>query len=151
MGRIWIALLLIASLTANVWFVTRRGGETQPAATAVETPRPTAPGDSAAPALQPSGSYDLLDSVERDWLRRAGLENPAEDLREDLLQHPELIAAEGVAGGTMAFRRDAIWVLPGRHVWAMVDDGHIESMMLLTYNVDRERKITWSVVYHHAP
>ncbi len=149
MGRIWVGLLLIASLAANAWFLARRGGGTPEPAPALEAP--TAPGDSVATRPGPSGSYDLLDSVERDWLQRAGLEQPAEDLRDDLLRHPELIAAEGVAGGTMAFRRDAIWVLPGRHVWAVVDDGHIETMMLLAYTVDRERKITWSVAYHHAP
>lgn len=155
MARVGLILLLLASLAANVWFLVRGRSGAEPArapesgeSSAPETGAPEAGAPGAAAARDP---HDLLDSVERDWLRRVGLKDPAADLRSDLVGHPELIAGEGVVGGTMAFRRDQIWVLPGGHVWALADDGHIEIMMLMTYTVSREGAITWRPVYHFAP
>jgi hypothetical protein len=51
-------------------------------------------------------------------------------------------------GGTRAFRPDALYLLPGGHVWAIADDGHIESVLLLRYTVERDTTVRWNVVYH---
>ncbi|HEU4333215.1 MAG TPA: hypothetical protein VFT32_01855 [Candidatus Eisenbacteria bacterium] len=135
MRRLGVALLLIASLALNVW-LGWRATRTEPR---TPTPPPTSEGG--------AGAHDLLDSVERDWLQRAGFPSPADSLRADLLRHPELIPAEGVVGGTMAFREGSIWILPAGHVWAVADDGHIEVSLLLRYDVGKERRIAWRVVY----
>jgi hypothetical protein len=63
------------------------------------------------------------------------------------MRHPELIPSEGVVGGIMGFRENAIWVLPGGHVWAVADDGHVETALLLRYEVGTEGAIAWRVVY----
>ncbi len=137
MNRNWVGVLLIASVALNLWLGWR-------------VMRP-GPGDTPSRVTDRAGdvraTYDLLDPVERDWLRRAGLASPADSLRLDLLRHPELIPEEGVVGGVMAFRENAIWVLPGGHVWALADDGHIEEALLLRYEVGSSGGIAWRVVY----
>ena len=148
--RVWIVLLVLV-LVASAWILVRRGGRSL-------RPEPMTErrgAESVAPA--PGGvehvageRRDLLESVERDWLRRAGFTAPAESLRADLLRHPELIPTEGILGGTMAFRPEAIYLLPGGHVWAIADDGHIETALLLRYDVKRYTTVEWSVVYHRA-
>jgi hypothetical protein len=143
MRRLVLLLYLVLGIGVGVWIATRVFGHKED--------RPPVVAEEPAPGTAARDPHDLLDPVERDWLVRAGLKDPASALRSDLVGHPELIAGEGIVGGTMAFRRDQIWVLPGGHVWALADDGHIELMMLLAYRVSRDGKITWSAVYHHAP
>jgi len=127
-------LLLLVSIAFNVWLLAKRPGrEVKKIEKAVEEA-----------ATDPR---DLIDSVERDWLRRAGFTAPAESLRADLMRHPELIPSEGVVGGTMAFRREGFTLLPGQHVWAIADDGHIETSLLLRYNLRSDTTVAWSVVY----
>ena len=136
MNRSWVGVLLIASVALNLWLGWR-----------VVRPEATAPAPLPDRTAGVRGNYDLLDPVERDWLRRSGLPSPADSLRLDLMRHPELIPEEGVVGGVMAFRENAIWVLPGGHVWALADDGHIEAVLLLRYDVGASGDIAWRVVY----
>lgn len=147
--RILLALLVV-SVGVNAWLIARRYGDTvrrERAGTEAAPPETGgAPGGGGVEHVA-GERRDLLDSVERDWLRRAGFAAPAESLRADLLRHPELIPTAGVVGGTMAFRPDAIYVLPGGHVWAIADDGHIEVALLLRYSVKRDTTVQWSVVY----
>jgi hypothetical protein len=152
-GRRIVWVLLVVSLGFNTWLVARRYGETkrrEKAATEETRRAGDGAGEGADAAVEHVAGErrDLLDSVERDWLRRAGFMAPAESLRADLLRHPELIPTEGVVGGTMSFRPDAIYVLPGGHVWAIADDGHIETAVLLRYTVKRDTTVQWSVAYH---
>jgi len=151
-----VLVLLVALLGFSVWLITQRGGKTMHGErAATEAARPSAVGTRGAGegggVEHVAGERrDLLESVERDWLRRAGFTAPAESLRADLLRHPELIPTEGVVGGTMAFHPDAIYLLPGGHVLAIADDGHIETALLLRYQVKRDTTVEWSVVYHRA-
>jgi len=151
--RIFVVLLVV-SVGVNAWLISRRYGiETkrrhQAESEVARRPDGQPPGDEEAHVV--GERQDLLGSVERDWLRRAGFTAPAESLRADLLRHPELIPSEGVVGGTMAFRPDAIYLLPGGHVWAIADDGHIETAVLLRYTVERDTTVRWNVVYHREP
>jgi hypothetical protein len=153
-GRRVFVVLLVVSVGVNAWFLSRRhGSETkrgqQAASEEVRRSEGQPPGGAEEHVV--GERRDLLGSVERDWLRRAGFTAPAESLRADLLRHPELVPTEGVVGGTMAFRPDAIYLLPGGHVWAIADDGHIETAILLRYSVQRDTTVRWSVVYHRAP
>ena len=148
-NRRLLVALLVLSLLANAWFLARQGGRSlrpsdERAEGRVRSEAP-APGEVEHVAGE---QRDLLESVERDWLRRAGFPAPAESLRADLLRHPELISTDGVVGGAMAFRPEAIYVLPGGHVWAIADDGHIETALLLRYDVKRDTTVQWTVVYH---
>ena len=152
LGRRVLLVLFVASIGLNAWLIARRQGETaRRERTAAESVRPSpggmAPGGAGEEHVA-GERRDLLDSVERDWLRRAGFAAPAESLRADLVRHPELIPTEGVVGGTMAFRPDAIYLLPGGHVWAIADDGHIETALLLRYTVKSDTTVAWSVAYH---
>jgi hypothetical protein len=150
--RVFLVLLVI-SVGVNAWLISRRSGMETNRRPQAESPTPRAGGQAAGGAEEHvvGERQDLIGSVERDWLRRAGFPAPAESLRADLLRHPELIPAEGVLGGTMAFRPDAIYLLPGGHVWAIADDGHIESAVLLRYSVERDTTVRWNVVYHREP
>ena len=149
-GRALLLIAFVASLGLNTWLILRRQGEPSRTGTATrEGARPPAGGGDTGAVEHVAGERrDLLDSVERDWLQRAGFAAPAESLRADLVRHPELIPTGGVVGGTMAFRPDAIYVLPGGHVWAIADDGHIETAVLLRYAVKRDTTVQWSVEYH---
>ncbi|MCG5523703.1 hypothetical protein LRB11_01995 [Ectothiorhodospira haloalkaliphila] len=68
-------------------------------------------------------------------LRRLGLNQPREDLLNDLVQQPELIDHDPVLGGTLFFVPDETHVLNDRWVLATFEDGHIRGQMLLEYEV----------------
>jgi hypothetical protein len=152
-GRWLLLVLFLASIGLNAWLIARRQAEARGQVNAAtEAARPSARGPAGGEGVEHVAGErrDLLDSVERDWLRRAGFAAPAESLRADLVRHPELIQTEGVVGGTMAFRPDAIYLLPGGHVWAIADDGHIETALLLRYAVKSDTTVQWSVVYRRG-
>ena len=88
----------------------------------------------------------LLWDHEIQRLREKGLEDPVNNLRDDLMSHPELIPYEGVLGGTMGFFRSRIALLSLRWVYAEFEDGHIGGRCLLEYDVAPGGKITWSVI-----
>ena len=81
-------------------------------------------------------------------LRKMGLENPVEDIKNDLLRHRELIPCKAVLGGTMSCSNDAIYVLNTAWVLADFDDGHIGGSMILRYKIstDGKAKISWKVI-----
>jgi hypothetical protein len=80
------------------------------------------------------------------WLVRQGLQNPVEDLAENLTENPGLIPFEGTLGGTFGFYDpDSIYVLTPRWVFARFEDGHIAGAMLLEYSVSNDT-IHWKVV-----
>lgn len=77
-------------------------------------------------------------------LKESGLDSPIKMLRDDLMSKPDLIAYEGVHGGTMRiYSEDQIILLPGNYVMAVFEDGHIQGGMLLEYSV-KNGKITWN-------
>ncbi|MFC1799332.1 hypothetical protein ACFL2Z_00260 [Candidatus Eisenbacteria bacterium] len=79
-------------------------------------------------------------------LQERGLDDPVNDLRDDLVAHPELIPYDGVSGGTMYFVRHRISLLSLKWVYAEFEDGHIAGRCLLEYDVTPEGNITWSVI-----
>jgi hypothetical protein len=80
-------------------------------------------------------------------LHKLGLDQPVEDLIEDLQRHPELIPYAGVLGGRMSFAdRDRIRVLSGSWVYATFEDGHIAGEGIFEYEVGVGGDITWRVV-----
>ena len=94
---------------------------------------------------EPIGFPALLTGYDIQQLKRKGLANPVEDIRNDLMNSAELIPLEGVLGGTMQFYEDQIYVLTNRWVLAYVDDGHIAGYLWLEYSVDSGGEITWTV------
>ncbi|MGM0677171.1 hypothetical protein [Ectothiorhodospira marina] len=68
-------------------------------------------------------------------LRRQGLNQPREDLLNDLIQRPELIDHEPVLGGTLFFIPDESHILNDQWVLATFEDGHVRGQMLLEYQV----------------
>lgn len=86
----------------------------------------------------------LLSDADIFELRRQGLEDPARQLRESLISHPELILRKGVLGGTMGFAPDENIVLLNRpYVFAEFDDGHIGGFMFLEYSVGPGQQVVW--------
>ena len=154
--RAWIQRLLVAllvgSLGLNAWMLTRRSARKAEPQQTTPSKRATIEQlrDAVIRESNAVGRRDLLGSSERDWLRRLGFAAPAESLIADLVRHPELIPAEGVLGGTMHFLPQSIYLLPGQHVWAIAEDGHIAHAILLQYRVHRDTTIHWEVVYHRA-
>jgi catechol 2,3-dioxygenase-like lactoylglutathione lyase family enzyme len=68
------------------------------------------------------------------------------DLKKDLMKHPELIPFKGEVGGKMDFySEEFIHILSNDWVYAYFEDGHIAGQMLLKYRMDGG-KITWKVL-----
>jgi hypothetical protein len=94
-----------------------------------------------APGAVP-GRY-LIDNSEISELRRQGLADPIQDLKRDLMKHPELIPFPGLEGLRMRFySADEIAILGSHWVFARFEDGHIGGTMLLEYKVEHGR-IAW--------
>jgi len=79
-------------------------------------------------------------------LKEKGLKDPINDLKLDLIKHPELISEEPVLGGTMGFYEDSIQIITKRWVLASFEDGHIGGHILLEYTVSDEGVISWQVI-----
>jgi len=83
----------------------------------------------------------LLDEIDVEELRKAGVADPGRQLRDSLSAHPELIPFDPVLGGTM--RYGDIDLLQPSFVFAEFDDGHINGSMLLEYRVEQGPRIHW--------
>ncbi len=89
----------------------------------------------------------LLDERQIKNLQEKGLDDPVKDLREDLMEDPDLITQEGVLGGTMGFYfSEGIHILNERWVLAYFEDGHVGGAMLLRYDVLPGGDIKWEVI-----
>jgi hypothetical protein len=80
-------------------------------------------------AAVPPASGDTLSAADRA-------------LRDDLVEHRELIPFPAVMGGTMFFVPQRIVILNDRWAYAEFEDGHIGGSMLLEYDVD-DGRIRW--------
>jgi hypothetical protein len=91
-----------------------------------------------------------LSNRDVEEMKKKGLNNPPQDLRDDLKKHDELIPYDGVLGGKMSFLDDKdIWILTEKWILAYFEDGHICGYMILKYDVTKEGKINWQVLDHH--
>lgn len=85
--------------------------------------------------------------AEIEELKGKGLKDPVKEIKTDLMQHNELIPYEGILGGVMRFSSEIdIYVLSTSMVRAYFEDGHIDGLMLLEYQVSDGGKIQWKVV-----
>ena len=77
-------------------------------------------------------------------LKSKGLKNPEEDIKSDLMKHPEMIPVKPSPGGEMGFyNRRQIYVLNRYLVYASFSDGKKNGMMILEYDVANNGKIVW--------
>ncbi len=92
------------------------------------------------------GIPPLLDSYQVERLKKLGLKNPVEDLRNDLMGEDAMISGKGIHGGKMGFYMpQAIHVLNDRWVVAYFEDGHIAGALFLKYSI-MDGKISWEVL-----
>ncbi len=89
-----------------------------------------------------AASNTMLSEEDILSLRRNGLHDPAEDLRRDLVAHPELIPYRSTEGGFQFFPEMAI-LLPNSWVCAYFEDGMVSGHLLLHYRVMPGGKILW--------
>lgn len=93
-----------------------------------------------------NGSQDWVFDSEIRYLTDNGLSNPLIQLKEDLVNRDDLIPVEGVLGGTMrVYSTDQIRILPGRYVFAVFEDGHIQGNLILQYEV-KDGQISWKII-----
>jgi hypothetical protein len=69
-------------------------------------------------------------------LRRRGVANPAQAIREALARHPELVPFKGVQGGRMFFDTTNVTLLRGGWVYAGFEDGHVGGYAILETQVE---------------
>jgi hypothetical protein len=93
-----------------------------------------------------ASQYMLLDPSEVGDLKSRGLSDPVQQIRQDLLSHPELIPFDGTHGGVMQFNRDYIGLLSSQWVFARFEDGHVGGQCLLQYRVRTGGRIEWEVL-----
>lgn len=87
-----------------------------------------------------------LQEADRRFLIEQGLQNPINDLVQDLRKHKELIPCQGTLGGTPGFYNpNGITVLSKNRVIADFDDGHVAGTIELTFTVSNGA-ISWTVV-----
>jgi hypothetical protein len=90
-------------------------------------------------------SLGELSSAEVNQLKKAGLNNPEANLKDDLLSNQQqVLTQKGSMGGTMALRD--IRILNGRYALAYFEDGHKGGHMVLRYAVKPGGSITWTVL-----
>lgn len=95
----------------------------------------------------PATTSGALQSYEIRNFQARGLENPEEEIINDLYNNPQLIPHEGVLGGTMGFHsKDNLFLINSRWVFARYEDGHISGEMLLEYVVNPNGTISWTVI-----
>lgn len=88
-----------------------------------------------------------IQEYEIEELKKKGLKDPVKDLRSDLMKRSDLIPYEGVLGGTMGFcYEEHIHIISSKWAAAYFEDGHINGIMLLKYNVLKDGKIRWYVM-----
>lgn len=71
------------------------------------------------------------------------------DLKQDLLRHTELIPFKGVLGGTPHYFGDTFRCLPGHYVYIYAEDGHICADMILSYDMKKDKSISWKLVAYN--
>jgi len=89
----------------------------------------------------------LLDPEDVAMFQRAGLDDPARQLRDSLMAHPEVIPFEPVLGGTMFFPPSEIVLLQPPYVFAGAEDGHVGGRLLLRYQVLGDRSVRWRTLW----
>lgn len=117
--------------------------------TATDTPQPEAdtrtPRRTASPPPT-AQSLDLIPEWEVRSLKSKGLDDPINDLKQNLIDRPELIIYDGVLGGTMrVYSKESITLLPGSWAFAEFEDGHINGGLFLQYSV-QNGNIDWEVI-----
>lgn len=88
----------------------------------------------------------LLDVEDEAMLQRVGLTDPAGQLRDSLMAHPEVIPFVPVLGGAMAFVPSEIVLLPPPYVFAWAEDGHVGGPVLLRYDAE-PGVVRWKAVW----
>ena len=125
------------------------------AADSTQTPR------AASRTLQ-AGLEAARDSIERSLarsphsihpsdlgrLRELGLEDPIQDLVNNLRVHPEILPFQSAPGMSQFGFYDStrIRILSDRWVYAYTEDGHVSRDVLLKYRVFNGGRIEWKVV-----
>jgi hypothetical protein len=87
----------------------------------------------------------LLGKSEIERLRRLGLKDPPEDLRRDLVSHPELIPYRWSHARYLFFSDETI-VLPYSWVCAYFENGMVFGYVLFRYEVKQGGRIVWTRV-----
>ena len=145
-GKVLVIVLLLAVLIVGayaVWRITLSTKESKSGATPV--PSDTTTATTSVPAQRPGMPAYQMTEADIDALKARGLEDPINDLFNDLKNHPELIPKEGVLGGTMRFVPEESRVISPQRVNAYYEDGHTAGRVLLEYQVD-SGNITWTVI-----
>lgn len=84
----------------------------------------------------------LLTPDDISKLTKLGLQDPAAEIRKDLLAHRELIPFKSSSGGHQFTPEEAI-LLPGHWVCAYFGDGHTGGYLLLEYEVRPSGRLVW--------
>lgn len=101
--------------------------------------------DTTSNVLAQGGNDWLFDSDYR-YLASRGIDDPLNELKDDLIIKPEIIPYDAVLGGKMGvYSKNQIRILPGRYTYALFEDGHIQGAMLLQYDV-KNGEIIWEII-----
>lgn len=83
-------------------------------------------------SIQPPEDQEWFDpNIHASRLLKQGINDPAQYIKQSLKERRELMPAEGVLGGNMAFRR--MELLGQKWIIAEYDDGHIQGRSIYTY------------------
>lgn len=81
-----------------------------------------------------------------DRLKRKGLDDPLKIIRDNLMQNHDIIPNRDMPKGKVYFQRNYIDIISDNWVKAYYEDGHFAGELLLRMDIDKNRKITWTVL-----
>ncbi len=85
----------------------------------------------------------IIDKFELSLIEKKGITDPTL-ITNDLMNKPELIAHDGVLGGTMKFSQ--VYLITDQWAFARFDDGHILGSGLYQYKISNDHSITWKLI-----
>ena len=79
-------------------------------------------------------------------LKRKGLSDPLNMIRDDLMQNQDIIPDRDMPKGKLYFQRNYINIINEKWVAAYYENGHFGGELLLRMDIDKNKKIAWTVL-----
>ena len=79
-------------------------------------------------------------------LKRKGIKNPLEFLRDDLMKNQGIIPNRNTPKGQMYFVKDQIFLINSMWIYAYYTEGHFDGELIAKFEIDDSGDISWEVV-----
>ncbi|SFC40533.1 hypothetical protein SAMN05660443_2544 [Marinospirillum celere] len=98
----------------------------------------------------PASAAAGLSSEDRRYLRERGLDNPEQQVINDLMGQTELLPQDSMTGGNMQFIQEETELLSHRWVLASFSDGQTQGQALYEFEVTPGGDLIWVLLSHYS-